>query len=154
MSAPVWDVERFWNVALSHEGAPYLWGRKGPDAFDCSGLITNCGYKAGGPDWRFTQNAQGLADVLQPIARLAPRQMGLVLYGHSLDVATHVMIVVGDGRVYGATGGDHTTTSLQAAHLRKACVKFQSRVDYRPDVIGFRAFELREPSTPQPKGSA
>lgn len=39
-SAPVsGSVQALINVAASKEGAPYVWGAKGPDAFDCSGFI-------------------------------------------------------------------------------------------------------------------
>lgn len=34
------EALRALNVALDHIGTPYEWGGRGPDSFDCSGLIT------------------------------------------------------------------------------------------------------------------
>ena len=39
--------ERIAADALTHLGKPYILGRKGPDAYDCSGLILDCFAKAG-----------------------------------------------------------------------------------------------------------
>jgi cell wall-associated NlpC family hydrolase len=49
-------------VALSKRGAPYVWGAKGPDRFDCSGLTEWAWAQAGvrlGPD-TYTQVNQGV----------------------------------------------------------------------------------------------
>ena len=39
--------ERMARTALSYMGAPYVLGRRGPDQFDCSGLILFCADKEG-----------------------------------------------------------------------------------------------------------
>jgi cell wall-associated NlpC family hydrolase len=49
-------------AALSKQGVPYVWGAKGPDRFDCSGLTQWAWAQAGvqlGPD-TYTQVAQGV----------------------------------------------------------------------------------------------
>jgi cell wall-associated NlpC family hydrolase len=50
-------------AALSKRGRPYVWGAKGPDKFDCSGLVqwawSQAGVKVGGTTW--AQIAQGVA---------------------------------------------------------------------------------------------
>ena len=50
-------------AALSKRGRPYVWGAKGPDTFDCSGLVqwawSQAGVRLGGTTW--AQIAQGVA---------------------------------------------------------------------------------------------
>jgi peptidoglycan DL-endopeptidase CwlO len=50
-------------AALSKRGRPYVWGAKGPDKFDCSGLVqwawSQAGVKLGGNTW--AQIAEGVA---------------------------------------------------------------------------------------------
>jgi hypothetical protein len=50
-------------AALSKRGRPYVWGAKGPDKFDCSGLVqwawSQAGVKLGGTTW--AQIAEGVA---------------------------------------------------------------------------------------------
>jgi peptidoglycan DL-endopeptidase CwlO len=50
-------------AALSKRGRPYVWGAKGPDKFDCSGLVqwawSQAGVKLGGTTW--AQITEGVA---------------------------------------------------------------------------------------------
>lgn len=58
--APVWI--RAVQAALAQLGKPYVWGSKGPNSFDCSGLIQWAYRQAGvnlGPD-TYTQIRQGI----------------------------------------------------------------------------------------------
>lgn len=126
----------FLDAALRLEGQPYLWCGKGPTAFDCSGLATWCLRAAGGPDWRTTHNAQRLWDGLPGVPKPAPGD--LVFYGR-LDRVVHVMVWWGDGRVFGACGGDRGTTSLELAAARGARVRFRRSAEYRVDVLGYRS---------------
>lgn len=128
--------------------APYIFGSKGGvhalpggkqvACFDCSGLVT-CGLlEVGGPDWRQTHGAAGLFEALGHVDFPAP--LDLAAYGPPGHV-DHVMFWWGDGRMYGASGGDSTTTTVASALSRRACVHFKTAVSYRPD---FRCY-LRLP---------
>lgn len=128
--------EAFLRWCLERVGKPYVWGAKGPDAFDCSGLVTAGVLACGGPDWRQTHNSARLFDVLAPTQW--PVAGGLAFYGPPHRVV-HVMVVVGDGRVFGAAGGGSQTTTP----TKGACVQFRASVDYRRDRRGFRALALR-----------
>lgn len=121
--------------ALQQEGKPYRWNADGPDAFDCSGLICYGVYLIGGPDWRATHNCKRLWAELEPTT--APLPGDLVFYGPK-GAPNHVMIYTGDGRVYGACGGNSDTTTLEIALEKKAKVRYCSRIHYRPDFLGFR----------------
>jgi murein DD-endopeptidase len=124
------------------EGLPYVWAADGPHAFDCSGLVCYCLAEVGGPDWRATHRCQTLWEALPPTRE--PQPGDLALYG-TPGHATHVMLVVGDGRVYGACGGDSTTTSPELALQRGARVRYRLKVEYRhgrdgrSDFLGYRS---------------
>lgn len=140
------DTQRFLAKACSQVGKPYLFGRKGPDAYDCSGLVTWALREAGGPDLRFTYSSQRMFEEFEVALRPAPTDVVLALYGFPGDSAphvNHVMLTVGDGRVFGACGGDHSTLTLEAAKLRKAEVRFRPSVTYRPDFLGYRRLAYR-----------
>lgn len=131
----------FLDEALRLEGRPYLWCGKGPEAFDCSGLVTWCLWRAGGPDLRATHNTTRLYAELPVV--VAPKPGDLAVYGRlRLDGALgsgHVMLWWGDGRVYGACGGDRSTTSLELAAARGARVRFRRSHRYRVDFLAFHS---------------
>lgn len=114
---------------------PYIWGRKGPLLFDCSGFVTYCLWKAGGPDWRQTHASSTLFDALPPTER--PEPGDLCFYGPP-DRITHVMVWIGDGCVAGACNGNSTIKTLEAAFARGARVMRKATKDYRGDFRGFR----------------
>lgn len=129
------------------EGKPYTWGAKGPEAFDCSGLVTAGLYEMGLPDWRETHNAARLMRELPKVK--TPSFLDLCFYGPNGN-ATHVMLYIGGEpvRVYGACGGGSATTSAEIARAHGARVRFRTGVNYRPDLLGFRALPL--PPGPEP----
>ncbi len=130
-------ISNFLEHCIAQEGKPYIWGAKGPDTFDCSGLVTYALHKAGGPDWRATHSSARLFECLPVVTE--PEPGDLCFYG-SPERVTHVMVVIGDkiGRVIGASGGNGTCTTLEIAKKIGAAVKFKSGVKYRPDLRGFR----------------
>jgi cell wall-associated NlpC family hydrolase len=131
--------QAFLNWCYSQKGKPYIWAAKGPDAYDCSGLVTAGLLAIGGPDWRAMWNSQRLFGSLKNIEGRAAKAGDLVFYGPPHRI-THVMVLWDDGRVFGATGGgSQTKTPTKGAE-----VQFRSKVKYRPDVRGFRAFPLEE----------
>jgi cell wall-associated NlpC family hydrolase len=144
------DGREFLARALTHQGKSYVWDAKGPEQFDCSGLVTYVIRECGGPELRSTHNTTKLYTMLEPwlleleraFLRGIPTEVlsaldilpgTLVFYGEPGGV-DHVMIATGDGRVFGATGGGRSTTTPKPG----ACVQFRATVGYRPGVRGFR----------------
>lgn len=132
-------------LSLCHDiaGKPYVWGAKGPDTFDCSGVVTWLLHEVGGPDWRALHNAQRLWNELEPTDRPAPGD--LAFYGHGKNLISHVMVCFDggpNGRVFGACGGNQYTTSAELAAKIGARVRFRNTKDYRPDFKGFRKLPL------------
>jgi len=121
-------------LAMKFLGTPYVWGGCTPAGFDCSGFVIwilqvfNI-LPAG--DWTAAMLAKRFTVTTSP-------QIGdLVFYGRASDVITHVMFFAGVNAdtgpmVVGASGGDHTTTTIEAARLKGAMVKYKGQ-DYRRD---------------------
>lgn len=146
--------DEFVERANSKLGSPYIWGGKGLyvfdaskglvahdfglEVFDCSGLVTDSLYRLGGKDWRGTHNAQSLADYLQ-VHITFPKAGDLAFYGPDWKDIRHVMIHRGDGSVIGASGGNSSTTTLEAARKARAEVKLKFKSKYRPDFLGFKS---------------
>lgn len=146
------DVDPFEVLlkALSVEGRPTVWGRKGPMAFDCSGLVTWALRQAGGPDWRNTHNAQALAELFQPMASVPAGAVALAFYGQGWERVKHVMFVCPDGRAYGACGATPTVITVERAIEIGHRVRYRSSASYRTDLLGFRALTLRFLHAPPP----
>ena len=85
------------NRALSKVGAPYRWGAAGPNAFDCSGLVT----------WAYQRPGVSLPRTSRASRRSAPRCPGptcrpgdLVFFYRPVS---HVGIYIGDGKIVHAS---------------------------------------------------
>jgi cell wall-associated NlpC family hydrolase len=97
--------ESFVEAMTSLLGMPVLWSAKGPDAYDCSGSVTACLLKAGGPDWRQTHNAQGLHDATRTLVHgELPLAGDLIFYGNGPDRIEHVAVYTADGGIISADG--------------------------------------------------
>jgi len=131
--------EQFLEWCYAQKGKPYIWGADGPDGYDCSGLVCAAVFALGGPDWRKTHTSDRMFREFAPIDGRAAQAGDLVFYGPPNRV-THVMILWADGRVFGAAGG-HSKTLRPT---KGAEVQFRSKVMYRPDLRGFRAFPLED----------
>ncbi len=128
---PLPEVEALFMSCIleaERQQAPYVWGGKGNriwtpkginpnpfphEVFDCSGLITTCLYRAGGPDLRFTHGAKQLREQCP----LLGGGLRLRFYpGHvALRIADPVSVTVIE-----AAGGDHTTLQPTAhGYVRK-----------------------------------
>lgn len=132
---------------LQQERKPYLWRAKGPNAFDCSGLVTcglvSVGYPAICPicstGLRGFHNAHLLWTEWKPPTVLTA--LDCAFYG-TPDRASHVVFLWPDGRIYGANCGDRTTTTIETAQAMGAQVGFRSSPQHRKDFLGFRALPL------------
>jgi hypothetical protein len=153
-NAPTAELERFLGF-VRHQAdmrVPYIWAAKGlelkkkdfdvqyptMDASDCSGLVT-CGIwyaTRGSIDYRPSHNCNRLWQALDSVK--APLAGDLAFYGYGTNMLSHVMIVNGDGRVLGASGGGHLCTTPLKARALDARVKFKESADYRPDFRGYK----------------
>lgn len=132
---------------LEQKGSPYLWGGRGQyvdggtaRCFDCSGLVVWALYNMGGPDLRWGVNTDVLWNGLPAVD--VPQFGDLVFYGGSAaNDVSHVEVWLGDGAVVGASGGDRTTTSVEEARRRGACVKVKANYLERKDFRGFRSVD-------------
>ncbi len=127
------------SFLVSRIGLPYLWGGKDPAVgLDCSGAVTNA-YESVGIMSKGSSKRYGSADLakaLRPISASEVKKGDLVFYGPS--GVSHVMMIVGDGRVIGATGGGSKTTTTDIARQQGAYVKYMP-IDYRKDIISYGA---------------
>jgi hypothetical protein len=151
------QLDDFLTFCLSKENCDYVWPHpsnnysgkdlkiaKYKNVYDCSGLITSGLYAAtgGALDWRSGTNAQALFDKCK---RLETRPKGkpcLAFYGPGKNAINHVMLVLGDGRAYGACGGGSWCLTPELAKSKGARVRFRTSHLYRSDFRGFCAIPL------------
>lgn len=90
------------HYAMTRINRPYLYGGKGPDCFDCSGLVI-WSYKAANPDLKFRRRREwaGYADTQElwkyNVKRIAPNQMkpgDLVFMTDSIWNISHIGLFV------------------------------------------------------------
>lgn len=128
------------NYALAYlnslVGTPYIWASKNPsNGLDCSGAYVVALEHAGlaRPGARYKYGSADLHKALQPTSN--PKMGDAVFYGKNGKVS-HIMMIVGDGRVLGATGGGRNTKTIDDAHAANAAVKYKP-LNYRPDFISY-----------------
>lgn len=112
---------------------PALWGAKGDDAFDCSGLVTCAIRFAGGPDMRHTHNANSLAKEtrrLQPDEKPVPGDL-IFFDADQNGVNEHVGVVRNDTTSIDASGATSSATSLEQALALNARVRLHPGHAYR-----------------------
>ena len=119
MGVIVPHVREFLAAVLGEFGKPYIWDAKGPDSYDCSGLVTASLRNVGGPDWRSSHWTGRLWSDLAEVheLELKPGHLAFYLSGiaapdHLVD---HVEVVLPYGLTVGARGGGHTCISLPIA---------------------------------------
>ncbi|MEJ3655811.1 NlpC/P60 family protein [Actinomycetes bacterium KLBMP 9759] len=83
--------------AMSKIGAPYVWGATGPNAFDCSGLVS-WAYKQVGKPLPRTSKAQ--SQVGTPVSKADLRPGDLVFF---YKPVSHVGMYIGEGKVVHAS---------------------------------------------------
>ncbi|EHH1654197.1 N-acetylmuramoyl-L-alanine amidase [Enterococcus faecium] len=82
--------------AFKHLGKPYVWGAKGPNTFDCSGLTYYVYMKATGHYIGGWTREQQYAGTQIPVSQAQPGD--LVFWGPSSGVTHHVGIYIGNGQ--------------------------------------------------------
>lgn len=146
--------ERFVDWCRAQLGKPTLWGTKGPDAFDCSGLVTRGLYELTlnlppeqRIDWRGSHNTDRLFAELAPVQG-DPAPADLAFYRpekprDEFDVE-HVVVMLDGGLVITADGASSRIHTLEQAKEAHAIVRVRGDVSYRPRLAGFRRFPLTE----------
>lgn len=139
--------EKFVDLGREQIGKVSLWASKGPEFFDCSGLVTWLLLQVGGPDWRATHNTDRLWLELDEVPG-EPQPGDLVFYRpekpRDANDMEHVAILLHGGLVLtadGASAAIHTPESAKEAH---AMVRIRGDVGYRKRLAGFRRFPLIE----------
>jgi cell wall-associated NlpC family hydrolase len=105
------------RIALQQQGAPYVWGATGPDAFDCSGLVIYSWRQVG---YRVTvRTAAQMYDQSTPVKAGSERPGDLLFGEFGAAGPNHVMIVVRPGQAVQApsTGRNVEVTSYTADGL-------------------------------------
>ncbi|HAQ1086778.1 TPA: N-acetylmuramoyl-L-alanine amidase [Enterococcus faecium] len=82
--------------AFKHLGKPYVWGAKGPNTFDCSGLTYYVYMKATGHYIGGWTGEQQYAGTQIPVSQAQPGD--LVFWGPSSGVTHHAGIYIGNGQ--------------------------------------------------------
>ena len=83
--------------ALSKVGAPYRYGAAGPNAFDCSGLVTWAFKNAG---TSLPRSSRAMSTVGKPVSKSDLQPGDLVFF---YKPVSHVAIYIGDGKVVHAS---------------------------------------------------
>lgn len=132
----------FLNMALRQENKLYRWGSNGEDdTFDCSGLVVFCMRDPAvfGPSYLDRSCSEFWA---MPKVGV-PRPGDLAVYRNKMGLASHVMICIDGGltgRVFGACGGDSSTTTRELAAAKGARVQFRRNPNYRVGDYGLLGF--------------
>ncbi len=150
------ELDDFLAFCLSKENCDYVWPDKsnnysGKDlkiaqyknVYDCSGLITSALYHAtkGRLDWRASRNAQWLYES----CKKNDTKCGLpclAFYGPGKNAINHVMLVLKDGRAYGACSGGSWCLTPELAKKKGARVRYRADHLYRDDFRGFGEIPL------------
>lgn len=108
--------ERAVQTSLTLLGAPYRFGARGPEAFDCSGLVYYA-YQSAGVD--LPRTSAELHRVTRPV-ELDQAQAGDLVFFHYDRRVSHVGIYLGDGRFVHApsSGKPVSVASLADPHYR------------------------------------
>lgn len=130
-------IDKMIAFAEQQLGKPYIWGGNGPHSWDCSGLslaiLKSVDYFPAGVD----VNAQDLFHFLSNQNWKEKLEKGsIVFYGRNINKITHVGICVDKDYMISAAGGDHTTTTVEEAIKKNACVK-KTTIDYRRDLVAW-----------------
>lgn len=125
------------EIAKSCLNKPYIWSSKNPIVgLDCSGLVEYV-FMTIGFDPPGVNNAQMFYDhFVKPENGLSSTlgEGALCFYGASLKEISHIALMINNHQIIEAGGGDHTTTSVEAANARNAYVRIRP-FGHRKDLL-------------------
>jgi peptidoglycan DL-endopeptidase CwlO len=98
--------------ALGKGGSPYRYGAAGPNAFDCSGLVT-WAYKSSGVS--LPRTSQAMSRVGTPVSRTELRPGDLVFFYRPVS---HVGIYIGDGKIVHASSRKNPVKISDMSRMR------------------------------------
>lgn len=104
------------STATAQKGDPYKGGAAGPNAYDCSGLITYS-YKKHGKT--LPHNAQQQYNKSSKITASKRAKGDLVFIGSSTKNIWHVGIYVGDGKMLNANSGKYRGKKVVVAPIKE-----------------------------------
>lgn len=122
------NINKFIQIANGEIGDPYVSGREGPNAYDCSGLVCYCLRTAGISIGRYTAYGYSGVDQWKKIDKFSDLKKGDLLFFHidSRKVIGHTGIYIGGGMMIDASSSNghvvkrHCDTAYWRAHFRLA----------------------------------
>ena len=92
------EFQRVRSIAVAQIGDPWVWGKIGPDQFDCVGFVYYAFRQAGLSEriggWRGVQSYRDWFAARGRVSRSNPRRGDLVIWGNN----QHIGIYLGDGK--------------------------------------------------------
>lgn len=109
------------RIAMQQLGRPYAYGAKGPQAFDCSGLVYYSYQQSG---MRTPRTTAALWDRTVPVPRQSLRE-GDILFFRIEGKMSHVGIYLGNGRfVHAPSSGKRVSVqTLASDYYRQAFIR-------------------------------
>ncbi|MDT2543807.1 glucosaminidase domain-containing protein [Enterococcus raffinosus] len=133
--------------AYRHLGKPYVWGAKGPNAFDCSGLAYVVYANATGHNIGGWTGDQQYAGTQIPVSEAQPGD--LLFWGAPTSVTTHVAIYIGNGQyIHAPQPGDVVKIGSISAFTPTFAVRVN--ISGLPKATGSLSNAFGEYSTNQP----
>jgi len=126
------SVSALMDYAKSQLGKPYVWGRSGPDAFDCSGFTMYCYRQSLGISLPHSSGSMSQIGETVPTSEMLPGDLVFFDTDHSGNVC-HVGIYVGNGNFIHASDAKKHHCSVVISTLETGfyndCFKWAKRIN-------------------------